>query len=257
MPRPIITLTTDFGSSSPYVAQMKGVILGINPDAHIVDITHAIPPQDIAAGALALREVLPAFPEGTIHVAVVDPGVGTARRIISGATRGQRLIGPDNGLLSWCGELAEVHEVSNKKIFRPEVSNTFHGRDIMAPVAARLSLGTDAATLGPPATSWVHLPWPAVDVSPQRIRGEVISVDAFGNLITNIRREDWDRAECEAPIIRLSEAHIHGLSCTYGESPAGHLVAVFGSGELLEIAEVNGHAARRLAVGRGAPVEIS
>jgi S-adenosylmethionine hydrolase len=234
------------------------VILGINPAANIVDITHAIPPQDITAGALALRDVLTAFPKNTIHIAVVDPGVGTSRRIISGSTGEQRLMGPDNGVLSWChGELEQVYEVSNEQLFRREVSSTFHGRDIMAPVAARLSLGTAPETLGPPVTDWVRLPWPPVEISPGQLRGEVISVDGFGNLITNIRRSDWTQCLFAAPIVTLAGARISRLSRTYGESPAGSLVALFGSGDLLEIAEVNGHAARRLGIDRGTPVEVS
>lgn len=191
MPAPLITLTTDFGYSSPYVAIMKGVVLSLCPEAKIIDLSHAIRPQDVRHAAYLIATAAPHFPPGTIHVCVVDPGVGTARAALYTQVGGQHLVGPDNGLftLLWrqCrGELPVVRRLTNSRFWRPQVSSTFHGRDIFAPVAAYLAQGIDPCELGP-----LH-PQPEM-FSPQEVGsderscwGEIQFIDDFGNLITNI-----------------------------------------------------------------------
>ncbi len=260
MTRSLITLTTDFGTSSPYVAQMKGVMLGMNPDANIVDITHDVPPQDIAAAAVVLREVFEAFAPGAIHVVVVDPGVGTARRMIYADVLGRSYLAPDNGLLTLLEEkgLQRVVELADRQFWRSEVSATFHGRDILAPVAARLSLGLDPLLLGPPARNLVMLKQ-EIAISPGRVRGEIVAIDHFGNLITNIHRNGLALAKLDPTRpdlrIRLGQLELQRVSRTYGEQPPGTVTALFGSGGFLEIAVVNGHAARQLSACRGDAVE--
>src|SRR5688572_22034543 len=189
---PLITLTTDFGEGSPYVAAMKGVILSINSEARIIDLTHAIAPQNIKQGAIELDEVTPLFPTGTLHIAVVDPGVGTSRQIVYAEIAGQRYIGPDNGLFSRLADRhvpTKIRAITEERWFRRPVAPTFHGRDIMAPVAAHLSLGLDPDALGPPLSALVSLGWPGAQKVANRITGEVTAVDSFGNLITNVTRK--------------------------------------------------------------------
>src|SRR3954462_10021972 len=188
-PPSIITLTTDFGPGSRYIAAMKGVILSINPRATIVDLSHAVPPHDIRTGAIVLAETAPWFPAGSIHVAVVDPGVGSKRRIAYAQIGKQHFVAPDNGLLSRLAMLeqpSKIISVEQPQHWMPDVSRTFHGRDIMAPVAARLSLGLAPEELGRPQHQLVEIPWAVVEQVSNRIEGQVIEIDSFGNLITNI-----------------------------------------------------------------------
>ena len=192
----IITLTTDFGLGSPYVAAMKGVMLSINPEARLVDISHAVGPQNVRQGALVLAEATTWFPAGTIHVGVVDPGVGTQRRIVYARIGDQQYIAPDNGLLSRLTlktRPSQIITVENPEHWLPSVSNTFHGRDIMAPVAAQLSLGMEPDRLGPPRAELVELDWPQPRIESNAIVGEVIWIDGFGNLISNITGGNVDR----------------------------------------------------------------
>lgn len=259
MADPIITLTTDFGTSSPFVAAMKGVILGINPAARMVDLSHDIPPYDLRHVSFFLAEALPYFPPGTLHVIVVDPEVGTARDVLFVAVCGQRLLVPDNGCWTL---LAEGHaqplrviRLTESRFWRPVVSPTFHGRDILAPVAAYLSLGLNPADLGPVVTQWREISWPAPSRIPGGINGEVIFVDHFGNLITNVSTAAL--APCPASV-RVSIAG--GVPVrrvrTYADGARGELVALISSSGLLEVAEVQGNAAGRLNVGVGAPVRV-
>src|SRR6266478_233225 len=186
---PLITLTTDFGTRDWFAGTMKGVILGIHPRAKVVDLTHEIAPGDIWSGAFALNAACHFFPKGTIHVAVVDPGVGSSRRAITVQTTDYIFVGPDNGVLSWAlakQEIKAVHELENVDYFLPDVSATFHGRDVFAPVAAHLSRGVPVRKLGPRLKDFVRLPWPEVARRPGAITGEVIFIDRFGNAITNI-----------------------------------------------------------------------
>jgi S-adenosyl-L-methionine hydrolase (adenosine-forming) len=257
----IITLTTDFGTDSPYVAQMKGVILSINPAVSLVDITHAVPPQDVAQGALALMDATPRFPLGSIHVCVVDPGVGTERKIVCAEIGGRLYVAPDNGLLGHLIRGApptRVVLITNTLYQLPTPSMTFHGRDIMAPAAAHLSLGTDIEALGPPAGGLVQLDWPTVVVENGRIAASVITRDSFGNLITNIERGDFAAMDSrESAIVHCGGRAITGIVSTYSQQPPGTVVALFGSSGRLEIAVVNGNAAEELNVWVGDPVTVA
>jgi S-adenosyl-L-methionine hydrolase (adenosine-forming) len=251
MAAPILTLTTDFGTSSPFVAAMKGVILGINPDARLVDLSHAIPPFDLLHASFFLTEALPHFPPGTIHVVVVDPEVGTERDILLVEVADQRLLAPDNGCWTRLGEPSRVLRVTERRFWRPSVSSTFHGRDVFAPVAAHLSLGVDPGELGPPAPRWRTLSVPSPTAHPNGVAGEVVFVDHFGNLITNIRGDTLP-ASCRATIAGTEARRVR----TYADAAVGELVAVVSSGGMLEVAEVQGSAARRLSAGVGTPVRV-
>lgn len=257
----VITLTTDFKTGSPYVAAMKGVILSINPAATIVDITHDIPPQNVRQGALALSQTVEWFPPDTIHIGVVDPGVGSDRRIIYAQIHGQHFVVPDNGLVS---RLALTHRpstirhVRRPELWLPEVSNTFHGRDIMAPVAARLSLGLSPEELGPPLEHLVHLAWTEVRRMPGRIEGTVQSIDSFGNLITNITRDQLaDVPDREQVRIECDEHETQGIFKTYSDQPDMTFMAVVGSSNLLELAIVGESAAGMLGIPVGSKVVVS
>jgi S-adenosyl-L-methionine hydrolase (adenosine-forming) len=256
----LITLTTDFGPGSRYVAAMKGVILSINPEVQLIDISHSIPPQDIRAGAIALAETTLLFPPGTIHVAVVDPGVGTARRIIYAEIGEGRYIAPDNGLLSWLAmrqQPRNIREVANSRLWRPTQSSTFHGRDIMAPVAGHLSLGLPIDELGPHCSDIILLPRDEVSIVGKRISGKVIEIDSFGNLITNIPRESLAGVPTDESVrVTCDEHQTHGIFKTYADQPAMTLIAVVGSNDHLELAIVGDSAAAMLGVTVDTPVTI-
>ncbi|HMF13947.1 MAG TPA: SAM-dependent chlorinase/fluorinase, partial [Gemmataceae bacterium] len=187
MADPIITLTTDFGEESPYVAAVKGVILSVNPAARIVDLSHQVPPQDVRHAAFLLAECIPYFPPEVIHLVVVDPGVGSERALLYLEIDGHRMLAPDNGCWTLVkGTIQRVVRLAEPKYWRPEISSTFHGRDILAPVAAHLSLGVNPALLGPQVEGWEKLELPAWTDYANGVGGEVIFVDHFGNLITNV-----------------------------------------------------------------------
>jgi S-adenosylmethionine hydrolase len=257
----IITLTTDFGRDSPYVAAMKGVILSINPQAAIVDIAHCIRPQNIAEGALVLGETVRWFPGGTIHVAVVDPGVGSERRIVYARVGDQQFVCPDNGLLSYLGRdrrPQQAIEITNRSLFLAEVSNTFHGRDIMAPVAAKLSLGVRPDELGPPIDDLKLFEWPQPQRRGRELLGQIICADSFGNLITNIRREDLPADVRPADFVFQCGKHrSSGVVGTYADASPGTLAALFGSSGLLELAIVAGNAACQLQISVGDGVRVN
>ena len=260
MSLPAITLTTDFGAGSPYVAAMKGVILRINPEATIVDITHQIPPQDVRAGALVLAETTPHFAAGTIHVAVVDPGVGTARRLIYARFGEQQYLAPDNGLLSGLARSrspSTIIDLDNPRFWSATVSATFHGRDILAPVAANLSLGVSPSELGRPQNELIQLDWPEVSVGTRRIEGAVESIDSFGNLVTNITSEMLaDAPRDETVTIECDEHETQGIFRTYDEQPEMTLIALVGSAGKLELAIVRESAAAMLSIRPGAKVTV-
>ena len=259
----LITLLTDFGTADYFVGAMKGAIFSVNGDARIVDITHEIPPQDIEAGAFALMAAYPTFPAATVHLAVVDPGVGSNRRpiVISGGK--QFFVGPDNGLFSYVYERegdARVFHLTNKDYFRPNVSQTFHGRDVFAPVAGALSMGVRPEQLGAEIKDYVRLS----HLMPKLAAGEaivaaVIHIDRFGNCITNLTPEHLT----ESMIAAGASLIINGRKITSfrryfsEEAPASdELFAIWGSSGFLEIAAYCASAARLLGARRGQQVEV-
>jgi S-adenosylmethionine hydrolase len=259
-PRPLITLLTDFGTRDAYVASLKGVILSLNPEANLVDLSHEVPPQDIRAGALILAAAAPFFPPGTIHLAVVDPGVGGGRRALAARGRDGYWVGPDNGLFHFIfGQAPDLALVSleNPAFFRPQVSATFHGRDIFAPVAAHLSLGVDLDRFGPRITDPVVLDLPQPVFAPTVIQGEIISVDRFGNLISNLRLAQLTAWLGQATMrLQAGPLTLTGLARTYAQAAPGEFLALEGGHGFLEIACAQDSAARRLKAGVGLAVEI-
>lgn len=256
----IITLTTDFGNSSPFVAAMKGVILSINPAARLIDLSHDIPPYDLRHAAFFLAEALPYFPPNTLHVVVVDPEVGSDRSVLFINVGGQRLLVPDNGCWALLAEgqsqPLRVIRVSEPRFWRPTVSATFHGRDIFAPVAAYLSLGVSPAELGPAVTHWRQLAWPTPSRHGTQVHGEVIFVDHFGNLMTNIPASMLPGFPGGPSRVILPNAPPPHKVRTYADGLKHELVALISSNGLLEIAEVQGDAARRLGAGVGLQVRV-
>jgi hypothetical protein len=259
----IITLITDFGTTDEYVGSIKGVILGIDPAATVVDVTHAIRPQDLAQAAFALEATFRHFPQGTIHVVVVDPGVGTGRKILCLAKHRQLFLAPDNGILTLQleeGGAAHLRWLENKAFWRPEVSPTFHGRDIIAPVAAHLSRGVDIRALGPeldPAAAVrLELLRPVVREG-AGIDGVVVHIDRFGNLITNIpaRALEGDRGG-EGMHVVVGETWIGAISKTYADVTPGAFLALVGSRGTLEIAVNRGNAQEALGLAAGDPVRV-
>ena len=260
MNRPgIVTLTTDFGADGPYVAAMKGILLGMVPGTQIVDVSHAIGPQDVLAGAFVLAGIVDAFPEGTVHLAVVDPGVGTERRLIAASLADQWFLLPDNGLISGVarGRAASgIWEVANPALRRPSVSATFHGRDVLAPAAAHLLNGGDPADLGPRRRSFVRLANFEPRPEPSGYLAEVIFRDAFGNLITNVSAGHVGGPPHDGWAVEVAGERIAGICRTYGDQAPGTLVALVGSSGWVEIAVVDGDAGRYLSAGPGATVRF-
>jgi S-adenosylmethionine hydrolase len=244
-----ITLTTDFGTQDWFVGTMKGVILGIAPHAAVTDITHEIPAGDIRAGAFALAASFRYFPKGTVHVVVVDPGVGSARHAIAVQTADYFFVGPDNGILSWAlrhEKIKSIRRLTNAEFFLKQVSRTFHGRDIFAPVAAHLSRGVPMQKLGPPAKEFVRLRWPEPQIQRDAIEGEVVYVDHFGNAIANIDANSL-RIFCGRPCEVFSgRKRLCAVGEFYQSVLVGQAVAVPGSNGFLEIAVNGGLAARKL-----------
>jgi hypothetical protein len=253
----VVTLTTDFGLTDPFVGIMKGVLLARAPAARIVDLTHGIPPQDVRAGALVLKHAVPYFSPGTIHVAVVDPGVGTERAALCVETGGGFLVGPDNGVLSLAAvDVRRIVHLTEERFFLSPRSATFHGRDVFAPVAAALATGTPASALGPEARDMRRLEVPAVRKDGGTIRGQVIYVDRFGNLVTNVSEIDLAELPREAVSIGVAAARLRGVAHSYGAARPGETVAVIGSWGLLEIAVRNGSARDVLGARVGDPIVV-
>jgi len=258
--QPTISLLTDFGVNDVFVGVMKGVIAGICPQARVIDITHGVTPFDVLEAALLLRDAYHYFPPGSIHVAVVDPGVGGQRRIIAAAARGHIFLAPDNGIL-WpilAGDNnARVVTVSNHRYFLPQVSNTFHGRDIFAPVAAHLALGVPLNLLGPAVRDMHRLRVPEAQVRPNgTVSGEVLRFDRFGNLITNIP-EGLLPGKGEKDIyVRVGRRVIRGIARSYESVKPGELLAIVGSTGMLEIARNQGNARELLRARRGMSVRV-
>lgn len=256
----VITLTTDFGTGSPYVAAMKGVILSLSPAVTIVDITHDVPPQDVRFGAVVLDDVAERFPAGTIHVVVIDPGVGTDRALVFARIGQQNYLAPDNGLLSRLARRTpprQVIAIEDPEYWLSPVSATFHGRDILAPVAAWVSMGISPAQLGKRLGSLILLDWPEAKVSPGRIDGEVLLLDRFGNVLTNIAREHLVAIPARArPRVVCQQMEVEGICRTYGDRLPGTLLALVASSDRLELAVVGGSAAARFEAEIGDPVTV-
>ena len=263
---PVITLLTDFGTSDYFVAAMKGVILGANPKARIVDITHEIPPQDIESAAFTLLAAWSSFPSGTIHVAVVDPGVGSARRAILIKLADQFFVGPDNGIFSYVCETREVRgekpklfQLTNEKYWRQPLSATFHGRDVFAPVAAALSLGVRPAQLGTPLPDLVRLQPLRPTPSRAGLNARIINIDRFGNCVTNITERDLTAKMIAAgAALRVKGKTVKSFRNHFAEETAGKekLFAIWGSAGFLEIAATNASAAKLLKAQRGDSVIV-
>jgi len=254
----IVTLTTDFGISDSYLAAMKGRLLSLVPDLRLVDVSHTIPLGNILRGALAVRDVVPYFPPGTVHLVVIDPGVGSSRRPLLVRTPSWQAVGPDNGVLSllWEGG-ADVRffELQRDAVARGPVSNTFHGRDLFAPAAALLAAGRPAEELGLPLADPVRLELPAPVVAELSVVGEVLYHDSFGNLVTNIR-EDQLPGEPAGLLVEVAGRVVRGLAQNYTQHQGG-LLALIGSTGLLEIAQPGGSAHQALGGDFGTRVRVT
>ncbi len=258
----VITLLTDFGVSDGYPGVMKGVIWKIAPDVQIVDLSHEISPQDILEAAILLWRSTPYFPDGTVYIAVVDPGVGTSRRGVAAQIGASYFVGPDNGLFTLVAETAEANHqpvhffhLNQPGFWLPEVSNVFHGRDIFAPVGAYLAKGIPLAALGTAIDDPVRLESPKPTPVPTGWQGQVVHIDHFGNLSTNLNISHI--INLENLVLRINQKEIVGLVSTFGERPAGTLIAFIDSSGSLAISVVNGSAAEVLDAQRGDKVEVS
>lgn len=256
-----ISILTDFGLRDGNVGVMKGVIWGIAPEAQIADLSHTIEPQNILMGALVLGRSCPYFPAGAVHIAVVDPGVGTARRPIAALVGDRYFVGPDNGLFTPMVERAEkagrpvkVVQLTNKEYFLSDISYVFHGRDIFAPVGAHIVNGVPLEKLGPEITDFVRFQLPKPELVGGVWHGQVTHIDYFGNIATNIRKEHLAGKDASA---KIAGVEISGLVNTFGERPAGDLVILYGSTGDFIISVVNGNAAERLGVKLGDPIEVT
>ena len=263
MPDPIITFTSDFGLSDWFVGVVHGVIHGRCPGARVVDLTHDIPPGHVERASFVLEAAAGDFPAGTVHLAVVDPGVGTERRALAVKARGHWFVGPDNGLLEWAlsDPAAEIHAVTEPRYVRVPVSRTFHARDVFAPVAAHLACGEPLARFGPRVADPVRLERAAPFRADGRLVGRVMFVDHFGNALTNLTEQDLSDAFPRVPEARLqvlaAGRALRGLARAYGDSKPGTLLGIMGSSGRLEIAQVNGNAAARLGLGEGDEIAVS
>jgi S-adenosyl-L-methionine hydrolase (adenosine-forming) len=257
-----VALLTDFGTADYFVGAMKGVILATAPDTRIIDITHQIPPQDIQAAAFTLLAAYPAFPPASVHVVVVDPGVGSERRPIVVEAGEQIFVGPDNGVFGYVLDReaeARAYRLDDSRFFRHPVSATFHGRDIFAPVAAALAAGAAPAEMGPPVAHPVRLP----PLRPSRgadgtLQASIIHVDHFGNCITSITRDDWPAGEDSEMELRVGGSTIRSVRRFYAEAGAARdeVFAIWGSAGFLEISVDGGSAEERLGIRRGAAVRL-
>jgi S-adenosyl-L-methionine hydrolase (adenosine-forming) len=261
--RPVVAFLTDFGTRDHYAGTMKGVVLSICPEATLVDVSHDVPPHDVLTASLELAACYRFFPAGTVFLVVVDPGVGSSRRPLAAEAGDYRFVAPDNGVLSAVFKDAppkRVVELTERRFARPTVSRTFEGRDRFAPAAGWIAKGTELKALGRSVSDYVRLTIPDPSVTDHDVRGEVLRVDRFGNLITNIDRRSFDRLgrPGEAAIeIRAGEHLVGRLVSTYSEIAQGEVCSLFGSTDHLEIAANSASAANTLALGRGAAVTVT
>jgi hypothetical protein len=259
---PIVTLTTDFGHQDHYVGAMKGVILGLAPKATLVDITHDVRAYDIVHGAFVLRQIWPYYPAGTIHVAVVDPGVGTDRRILVGRYSGRIIIAPDNGLVTLIhrdAELEDMRAAENNRLWPRMASSTFHGRDVMAPIAGHLARGTKLEDVGPSTDHVDMLRLPVATLNrDQSVTGEVLFVDGFGSLVTNISRRDIALVHKRRPDagVVVGETSAGPIRQTYGDVAVGEPLALVGSSDVLEISVNQGRAVDHFQWSPGTAIHI-
>jgi S-adenosyl-L-methionine hydrolase (adenosine-forming) len=258
--RPTVALLTDFGTRDHYAGTLKGVMLGICPDATLVDIGHDVPAHDVLAGALELAACYRYFPRGTIFLVVVDPGVGSSRRGIAAETGEYKFVAPDNGVLSAVFRESpprKVVELTERKYALPTVSRTFEGRDRFAPAAAYLAKGIALVSLGKSISNYHVIDLPAPAVGEHELIGEIVRVDRFGNLITNIDRRTFEQfAAGRSMAIDIGGRDIPRIVATYAEAPPGELCALFGSTDHLEVAINAGDAAAFLGLGRGTPASV-
>jgi len=260
MANPILTLTTDFGLSDHYVGAMKGVILGICPQAQIVDISHTVSPFEISEGAYLIAQSYACFPRNTVHAIVVDPGVGSARRPILLEAGGQYFVAPDNGVLSMvytAHERYKVRLISNERLFRHHVSRTFHGRDIFAPVAAHLAAGVPPPHIGEPIDDYLRPGFQKPQRTGKRTwTGRILKIDRFGNIVTNFHASDFPDLEKSNFAMHLGPRQVDVLVRNYTESSPGEVFLIFGSSGYLEVSVNQGSAARIVGCEAGAPAEL-
>jgi len=260
-PAKIVTLTTDFGLTDPYVAEMKGTILGICPKAIIVDVTHNIKKFSIRMGAHILASAVPYFPSGTIHVAVVDPSVGTQRRPIIVQTARNTFVGPDNGLLMIAAETQEIidsYKIDNRKFMLSKVSSTFHGRDIFSAAAAHLANDVSMKEFGPKITDTIKLKFTKVKQNKNMVIGEVLHVDDFGNIITNISKQDIEKLKKGTLRVELPKIKLYlKVAKTYAEAKPQEPIVLIGSHNYLEIALNQGNAATKFQTLAGDKIILS
>ena len=255
----VITLTTDFGHNDWFVGTMKGVIATINPSAKVIDITHGIPSGDIRAGAFALMAGYGYFPRKTIHVAVVDPGVGSKRGTVAIETTDHIFLGPDNGVLSWAvrgEEIKSIRSIENRKLALKEISSTFHGRDVFAPAAAHLSKGIKVSRVGSPRGDFQELAWPTPEYRDGALHGEVVYIDHFGNAITNIGTGELSGFNGVEIRTSVGRSVIEGRFQCYADGKPGRPEVLVSSSGLLEIAINRGSAAAQLKLRVGTPVRV-
>ena len=260
MSRPIIAMLTDFGTRDHYAGTMKGVVLGICPDVTLVDLSHEVAAHDVLGGALELAAACRYFPAGTIFLVVVDPGVGSTRRGIAADTGDYKFVAPDNGVLTAVLDdhpSKRIVELTERKYARPTVSRTFEGRDRFAPAAAWLAKGVDLATLGRSAGAIQRLDIPRPTLDDGRIDGQVLRVDRFGNLITNIDRRMFEKLAAGPLEIRIGSHQVSRVVSTYADASAGEVCALFGSTDHLEVAANGANAAEALDLRRGALVHVA
>lgn len=249
-----VALLSDFGTNDPFVGLMKGVLLSRAPNLTLIDITHQVPPQDVQTAAFYLMTAIPYMPKGTLFMTVVDPTVGTGRGIVWAKTENYQFIAPDNGLVSWVEQkepIVEARFISNSSLFMESISSTFHGRDIMAPVAAAIAKGLPEKKIGPLFGEYRRLPFPKPVRAGNRVTGQVIAIDHFGNVVTNIRRDLLSARGVYSVAGRM----LKDLKLTYASVPEGEALAVIGSFGFLEFSVRNGNFARTFDVKIGAPVE--
>ena len=261
----IITLTTDFGTADHYVAAMKGVIWTVAPTARIVDVTHEVTAYEITEGAFVVDEAWRWFPKKTVHVAVVDPGVGSSRRPILVEAGGHYFVGPDNGIFAMVyqpmeerGEKVVVREITAERYFRHPVSRTFHGRDVFAPVAAHLAKGVPPARFGKRIEDYLKLhSFRPIRTSKRVWTGQVLRIDRFGNLITSFSVEEFEEIKTRPFELAIGTEKLHRLALNYAEVDAGEAFVIVGSSGYLEVSVNQAQAAKRLGCGVGAPVELT